>query len=116
MTATTAYVVLWHEVMPTVLVCTGQIIDFCLGAPVEGKTIQMHVEFLKRLPSIVHFVVRQDAITAAQIDLIWKRTCQHVPVESPATPSRHAIADESCCFRVKHAYPGCCVYLGTCAM
>jgi hypothetical protein len=51
------------------------VIDFCLGATVDGKTIEMHVEFLKRLPSIIHFVVRQSAITDAQVELIWKRTC-----------------------------------------
>ena len=53
---------------------TPQIIDFCLGANVDGKTIEMHVEFLKRLPSIIHFAVRQGTITDAQIDLIWRCT------------------------------------------
>jgi hypothetical protein len=50
----------------------AQIVDICLGATVEGKSMELHVEILKRLPPIVQFAVRYDRITDAQVELLWR--------------------------------------------
>jgi hypothetical protein len=68
-----------------------QIVDICLGGNVDGKVSELHVEILKRLPTIVHFAVRCDRITDAQVELLWKgkpatQPPIFPPLRPPATP------------------------------
>ncbi len=38
----------------------------------DGKTVEVHVEILKRLPGILQFAVQYSPLTDAQVDLLWK--------------------------------------------
>jgi hypothetical protein len=49
-----------------------QVVELCLGARVDGKSIELHVEVLKRLASIIGFLAKSRALTCAHLDLLWK--------------------------------------------
>jgi hypothetical protein len=41
---------------------------------VDGKSVDLHVEVLKRLPSIMEFMARQRKVSEQHIELLWKGT------------------------------------------
>ena len=58
-------------------------IEVSLGEKVNGKAYDVHLESLKRLPSLVSFLAEKGQLTVAHVQRLWK-----VSQESGDTPKR----------------------------